>query len=168
MVCVETEGTMRKLLVAGALFLALAVAAVSGACGDDDDDSSPTPDAVDVVLYFPRVTATDVEFVAVQRNVPSDQAGPAAIVQLLLDGPTSGEEAEHGVGDPFPDGVEVLSVEVDGTTATVDLSAELLDYGGGSAAVMAIGGAITETVIEATGATEAVILVEGEPDQLQP
>jgi spore germination protein GerM len=165
---VKTEGTMRKPLVAGVLLLALALAALTGACGDDDDDSSPTPDTVDVVLYFPLVTATDVEFVAVERSVASDQAGPAAVVQLLLDGPTPQEAAEHGVSDPFPEGVEVLSLEVDGSTATVDFSAELLDYGGGSTAVMAIGDAITETVLAATGATDAVILVEGEPDQLQP
>jgi spore germination protein GerM len=164
------EGTMRKPILAGTLVVALATMVVAGACGDDDDDATPTPTpaTVEVLLYFPRLTDTDVEFVAVERSVASDQAAPDAVIQLLLDGPTSAEEAEQGVSDPFPEGVEVLSLEVDGTTATVDLSAELLDYGGGSAAVMAIGGAITETVLEATGATEAVILVEGEPDQLQP
>jgi len=149
----------------------LAVASLAAACGnDDDDDATPTLPAseVEVTLFFPRNTATGFEFIPAVRTVAAGTAGPQSLVALLLAGPTAEEESSLAVNNPFPADVEVLSLEVAGGKATVDFSAQLLDYGGGSANVLAITGCISRTIQEATGASVVVILVEGEPDQLQP
>lgn len=156
--------------VSAPFLLALAIgaaAALATACGDDDD-ASPTPEMMDIVLYFPRVTDTGFDFVEATRSVPEDESGIEEVLGLLLAGPTSEEENSLGVINPFPDGVDVLSVDVDGDTATVDFSEEMLDYGGGAANVEAITGSITHTLEAASGAGTVEILVEGEPDQLQP
>lgn len=157
--------------VSAMFLLALAIGAVSAlatACGDDDDDAPPTPEMMEIVLYFPRVTDTGFDFVEATRSVPEDESGIEEVLGLLLAGPTADEEGSLGAINPFPGDVQLLSVEVSGDTATVDFSKALLDYGGGSANVEAISGAITRTLQAATGATNVVILVEGEPDQLQP
>jgi spore germination protein GerM len=162
---------MRVFQVIGMAMLVTLVGLVAAGCGDDDDDdATPTPgaDEVEVVLYFPKPTDTDFEFIAVERTVASDESDPESIVALLLAGPLPGEESEHGVSNPFPADVSVLSIEVEGDTATVDLSQEVLDYGGGSANVISISESIVRTVSDATGAANVVILVEGEPDKLQP
>jgi len=173
------------------LIAAFALAALLAGCGDDGETpgeatttptgpapsattgeatatSTPAEGTVNVTLYFPKPTATDFEFPAVVRAIPASQDTPTAAVQVLLGGPTAEEEAEHDVTNPFPANVEVLSLDVVDGTATVDFSKELLDYGGGSANVVAISGSITRTVEALTGATEVVILVDGEPDALQP
>jgi spore germination protein GerM len=163
---------MKTLLLFPAVLLG---AAMLAACGDDDDangdgNGSPTPAATTTVtLVFPRVTATDIEFAGVTRTVASAaNTSPQAVLELLLQGPTDAEATAEGVTNPFPDGVRVLSVNVDGGVATADFSAEILDYGGGSANVIAITGSIERTLLAQEGVTSVVILVEGEPDAIQP
>jgi spore germination protein GerM len=142
------------------------------ACGDDDSDGngSPTPGGAttDVTLIFPRITQTDVEFAEVTRSVDADAADARAVVELLLAGPTEAEVAAEDVSNPFPEGTRVLSVNIEGGVATADFSREILDYGGGSANVIAITGAIERTLLAQEGITSVVILVEGEPDAIQP
>lgn len=142
--------------------------APSATAGEATATATPAEGTVNVTLYFPKPTATDFEFPAVVRAIPVSSDNPRDSLQVLLGGPTAVEEAEHGVVNPFPANVEVLSLDVVDGSATVDFSAELLDYGGGSANVIAISGAITRTIEALTGATEVVILVDGEPDALQP
>jgi spore germination protein GerM len=140
---------------------ALAAVALLAACGGDGEDSG----SGEVVVLFPRLTDTDVEFVDVSREV--DNVGAVEAIEELLEGPTSEEQAE-GLIDPFPDGTSLLSLQVEGGEATADFSAEILGFGGGSANVQAITGAITETLLAQEGIDSVVILVEGEPDAIQP
>jgi spore germination protein GerM len=140
---------------------ALAAVALLAACGGDGESSS----SGEVVVLFPRLTDTDVEFVEVSREV--DNVGAVEAVQELLEGPTSDEQAQ-GLIDPFPDGTALRSLEVEDGEATADFSSEILEFGGGAANVRAITGAITETLLAQEGIDSVVILVEGEPDAIQP
>ena len=54
-----------------------------------------------------------------------------------------------------------------GGAVTVDFSSDL-DPGGGSAWITAIQEQVTNTLLQFDGVDEAVILVEGEEDALQP
>ena len=118
-------------------------------------------------LVFPISTATDIGFVEVTRDVPGG-TDPKRTLELLVAGPTASEESEHGALDPFPEGTVVRSVEIAAGVATADFSAEILDFGGGSANVIAITGSIERTLLAQPGVSEVVILVEGEPDAIQP
>ena len=123
-----------------------------------------------VTLVFPRPTSTDFDFVPVERQVPSTGPVEVAALQALLAGPTPDEVSAQQVTNPFTysQDIRVRSVTITNGTATADFSRELLAYGGGSANVGAIGGSITETLKRFPGVTKVVILVEGQPDQLQP
>lgn len=161
---------MRLLMSALATLAALGLIGLAAACGGDGNGATPTPGegTVDIVLYFPKITDTGFDFLPAERSIAATEAQPAAVVTLLLAGPTEEEESSLGVSNPFPANVKVLSLDVAGDAATVDFSEELLEYGGGSANVIAISESITRTVQELTGASSVVILVEGQPDQLQP
>jgi spore germination protein GerM len=137
------------------------VSACSGGEGDVDRTQS-------IVLVFPETTATEFDYIPVLRDVPANEARPEAVLEALLDGPTAAEEADLGVFNPFPSGVRILSIERAGSTATVDFSAELLDYPSGAANVEAISVSITRTVESLYPVSRVIILVGGEPDQLQP
>lgn len=152
--------------------LALAIIVVSGgmlqACGGDDDDPTPSPGLTTISLAFPRVTQTDLEFPNFTRTVADDDVTLEHILELLLAGPAP-QEREQGVTNPFPRDTRLLSVGVTNGTVTVDLSEEVLDFGGGSANVLAIVGSIERTVMANRPETaEVILLVEGEPDAIQP
>lgn len=145
--------------VAAVLLLAVFLAAV--ACGGDEE---PAP--VEVSLVYPVAEMTG--FRPVRRTLPAGADPLPAALELLLAGPTAEERAAAGVVSPFPPGTRLLGVSREGAAVTVDLSAEVLGYGGGSAAVLAIEGAIGRTVSAIVPGAETVILVEGQPGRLQP
>jgi hypothetical protein len=131
------------------LLAALSLVAALAACGDDADvDSTGTtvapttettespdgtepadtePDAVEseALVYF----AWNELIGAASRTVEGDDV-PEAALAALLEGP-DGFETDIGMGTEIPDGTELLGVEVDGGTATVDLSSDF-EAGGGS------------------------------------
>ncbi len=141
--------------------LLLGASIAASACGGDDD-SAP----VEVSLVYPIADMTG--FRPVQRTLPAGADPLPAALELLLAGPTADERASAGVVNPFPPGTRLLGVSRQGDTVTVDLSADVLGYGGGSAAVLAIEGAISRTVSAIVPGAETRILVEGQPDRLQP
>lgn len=146
---------------------ALLLAALAfGACGDDDErEATPTPQLVEVSLFFANQDATGQVEVARQVAAP---ATVEAVISLLLEGPTQSERDDRGATQAIPDGVSLLSAEVSGGTATLDFSEEMLDYGGGSARVLAIEDSIRLTATAIEGIDDVVILVAGQPDALQP
>ena len=168
------------LLTRALIAVTAALVALGVACGDDDSDATPTTAAetpsptetssaiITLTVAFPRPTDTGFEFVRVEREVVQTQAVGRAALEQLLAGPTAEEEAELAIMNPIPEGTQLLSLDIAEGTATADFSAELLDYGGGAANVEAITGAITETLRQFPTVHEVVILVEGEPEQLQP
>jgi spore germination protein GerM len=62
----------------------------------------------------------------------------------------------------------LLSLNILDGVATADFSAELLAFGGGSLNVQTITAMIEETLKQFPTVTDVVILVEGQPDALQP
>ena len=147
--------------VIAALVALVATAAV--ACGDNEPKNSTQQ----LHLVFPRSTATDIEFVAVVREVPGDADARRAL-DLLVEGPTESEIGEFGVLDAIPAGTMVRSLTIAGGVATADFTSEILAFGGGSANVIAITGAIERTLLAQAGVASVVILVDGKPDAIQP
>ncbi|MGD9934074.1 MAG: GerMN domain-containing protein [Dehalococcoidia bacterium] len=150
-----------------ALYAILLVTLFAGltACGTDDGGGGNA--TTTIRLAFPRSTATDIAFVEVTREVEGE-AGAKRVLDLLVAGPADAEKTEHDVFNPFPVGTSVKSVTISGGVATADLSSEILGFGGGSANVIAITGAIERTLLAQPGVTSVVILVEGEADAIQP
>jgi spore germination protein GerM len=173
-----------------ALALVLGIVLVALTACDDDDDSSDDDDAttpvetisppeeqpgdgedgdtVTLSLFYPRLTESDFELVEVQRETEETEAVGTAALELLIEGPTAEEEADLDISDPIPAGTELLSLEIKGGLATADFSAALLDFGGGSLNVRTIMAMIEETLRQFPTVEEVVILVEGQPDALQP
>ncbi len=149
--------------------LAVAVLAVTAACGDDD---SPSPTAtataatVQLSVYFGNADATG--HVEVKRDVPATQNLLDAAMEAVIAGPTEQEKRELAVAAVIPTGTRLLSAEVANGVATLDFSGEMLNYGGGSAMVNAIGESIRLTATSLPGIDDVEVLVEGEPDALQP
>jgi germination protein M len=122
----------------------LALLAALAACGDDDDVAStgttvpPTTETTDTEVPDTEPDAVESEALvyfawneligAAGRAVESDDADAA--LAALLEGP-DGFETDIGMGTEIPDGTELLGVEVDDGTATVDLSSDF-EAGGGS------------------------------------
>lgn len=142
-------------------------AAMLAACGGDDDEPTPTlsPVTVEVSLFFANADSTGE--VEVRRQVPTP-AELGDVIELLLEGPTDSERDQLGATQAIPDGTELISAEVSDGLATLDLSEELLGYGGGSAHVLAIEASIRRTATALDDVDEVLILVEGRPDALQP
>jgi spore germination protein GerM len=99
----------------------------------------------------------------VHREVPPTVETAAAALDALLAGPTDDEaESVPGLSTAIPEGTELLGVSMDGTVATVDLSAEL--GAGDDSAATAMGVAqVVFTVTRLEGVTEVIIEQEGEP-----
>lgn len=141
---------------------------VFGACGGNDEpDATATPpqELVEVSLFFSNSDATGQ--VEVTRQVAAPVTLETVIV-ALLEGPTQSERDSLGATQAIPEGTRLLSAEIDGATATLDFSEEMLDYGGGSARVLAIQDSIQMTATAIDGIDDVVILVAGQPEALQP
>lgn len=143
--------------------IAALVALALVACGDNESKESTQP----LHLVFPRSTATDIEFVDVVREVTGDADARRAL-DLVVEGPTEREIGELGVVDAIPAGTMVKSLTIAGGVATADFTSEILAFGGGSANVIAITGAIERTLLAQPGVSSVVILVDGRPDAIQP
>jgi spore germination protein GerM len=119
---------------------------------------------VSVNVYF----MDGEEGTAVVRKV--EKGGAEGALIELLRGPTEGEKQE-GLFSPIPGGTRLNSYTVDGDTAKVDFSGELLLFGGGSAAVRGITTEINKTVLANDSRVSTVeITIDGRPadEVLQP
>ncbi|MEX2236713.1 MAG: GerMN domain-containing protein [Dehalococcoidia bacterium] len=155
--------------------LALVSMVLLVAC-EEDPNATPTPTATSTAsglsiylsLFYPRVTTDDFELVEVERVIPDTPRVGTAALELLIEGPTPAEESQLGIFDPIPDGTRLLSLNIVDRVATADFSAEILNYGGGSLNVRAITGMIEATLKQFPTVDSVVLLVEGQPDQIQP
>lgn len=119
---------------------------------------------VAVNIYFLR----GEEGVAVARKV--EKGGAEEALVELLKGPTESEKQE-GLFSPIPEGTRLNSYAVEGDTAKVDFSGELLKFGGGSAAVRGITAEINKTVLANDPRAGTVeVTIDGQPAEevLQP
>jgi germination protein M len=129
-------------------------AAVLAACGDG---SSPTPAATVAVTASPTASQSSApspspsttaaptnltlyflraeELGVAARRVPQTTKPATAAMEALLSGPTAAEKAA-GLTSAVPNGVRLLGLSIDGTTARVDLSSRFA-AGGGSLSMQA-------------------------------
>lgn len=114
--------------------------------------TAPTPSEVTVYLLRSERLAP------VSRPVTGDAM--EAAVQALLAGPSTGEEAE-GYRTSIPEGTQLLGVEAQGDTATVDLSGSFAQ-GGGTLSMISRLGQLTYTLTEFEGITRVVLLLDGQ------
>ena len=107
-----------------------------------------------VNLYFAEEEAF---WLVAEKRVIKDENQPLAIINALLAGPT-----ETGLVTLIPDGVRVLSLEVQNGIAHLDLSPEFnnVNYGSGPEAAMA--GMIVNTLTGLEEIHTVYITVEGQ------
>lgn len=126
------------------------------------DTSAPAveiPASVYVVTEAGRLRATT-------RDVPTSRDPSvhlAAVVEVLVAGPTAGE-ATTGLRSAVPSTTEVLAVEVDDGTATVDLSPGFASIGG-RRELLAVGQLVL-TVTTAPGVRRMRVRLDGRPTDL--
>ena len=173
------------------LLLATVLGATLAACGDDEPPSagpstsrpsssattSPSPSASSaapseepsrpsqigaVALYYLRDTGrTGPRLYREFHSLPVSADDPVgdAVEAMLTEEPDDGDYTSL-----WADGTSVHSVTVDGTTATVDLSAEAKQSGGGSAFEQATLQQLVHTVTAADTSVRSVrLLVDGAP-----
>lgn len=104
----------------------------------------------------------------VTREAPETQAVARAALQELLAGPTQAEQ-QDGFFTSINDGVEIQSLSIENSIATVDFNSQLEFQVGGSCRVTAIRAQITETLKQFSTVKEVIISIDGRiEDILQP
>lgn len=114
---------------------------------------------------FPRTT--EVGTAALQELLWGPTPGNLAAFTTAIPGP---EEvlAYAGRGPDWGNRVTLKKLTIENGVATADFSKEMLAYGGGAARVAAITTQITRTLQQFSSVQQVRILVEGNPDALQP
>ncbi len=168
---------MRRLPAMIAVLVLAAAIALSAGCGEKKDEparSEPAPGTQPVSTAPAAPAPVEVFFMKgetvfpVSREVASPGAGQA--LEELLRGPNDSEK-QQGLTTAIPAGTRLNSYSAAKGVAKADFSAELRDYGGGSAAVLAITSQIENTVKSNDPAVSSVeITVEGvsSEEALQP
>ncbi len=111
-----------------------------------------------VVSYFGLSGEDRFYTVPVLRPADADVDLKTAALQEMIAGPD-----EESVLSPIaPPETEILGLEVEDTTATVDLSSEITTYATGSAGESLVIAGIVNTLTEFPDVDEVIILVEGE------
>ncbi|MHB8107781.1 MAG: GerMN domain-containing protein [Candidatus Cryosericum sp.] len=141
----------------------LLVLLLSCGCG------KPVEHKVQVELFFVKVPAQEIEFVAVTRTVSAEVSMAKAVLDELLKGPTAAER-QQGLSTLINDGVIVRSVTTDAMGVIhADFSERLQEGVGGSMRVLGIRRQIETTLLKIPGATSIILSVEGQTDGiLQP
>jgi hypothetical protein len=138
--------------------------------------NDPTAQSVKLYWYI------DEELVESLGRFPRTTEVGTAALQELLWGPTPGNLADFSTAIPTPEEVLAYSgrgpdwghrvtlkkLTIENGVATADFSKEMLAYGGGAARVAAIRTQITRTLEQFPSIRQVRILVEGDPDALQP
>ncbi|AKM84616.1 TPA: hypothetical protein DHW58_02635 [Patescibacteria group bacterium] len=114
------------------------------------------PTTQKVFVYYTLLTETDMDLVAVEREVPvNDNKNVLALEALreLVKGPTDAEQTQ-GIYSSFNDGTEVNSVALADGVAIIDFNETFDTPMGGSARVRAISQTLLKTVQQFDQATE--------------
>ena len=117
-----------------------------------------------VRAYFVLGSFTGNEgLVPVLREVPETRAVAAAAMRELLHGPEGAElEGRPAMYSAIPEGTRLLGIEIDGSTATVDLSGAFAS-GGGSAGMLARLGQVVYTLTQFSTVDKVRFQLDGEP-----
>ena len=161
--------------------LVAALALVAGGCGGGEAQTAgevpsgsetTETEPSDVQTYriwftqgsLPSEAAIGREYLfPVWREGPTTEAVGAEALRLLLDGPTAAER-EPGVdaSSQIPSGTRLLGLDIDGGTATVDLTSEY-ESGGGSASMFARLAQVVYTLTEFDTVKNVRFMLDGEP-----
>ena len=112
----------------------------------------------DITVYYALMTALNNYLFPVQVRIPSASLIPKAAMEKLLEGPPEGSSVSP---IPFPDGTDLLGVEVRDGTAYVNLNERASRAGVGSSGDLMLVGSIVNTLCACTGVRKVQILVEG-------
>lgn len=163
---------MRNLpLTAGRVLAAALLTVTVAACGSSTSNDSGAADRPTATTTT-TVATTEATVWLVDGNghlvaVTRQVEGPATArnaIDALVQGPTA-DEAAKGLTTAIPKGTKVLGLDVDGTTATVDLSSAFTT-GGGSASIRARAAQVVFSVLDQFATVEGVSFqVEGQPVQ---
>jgi germination protein M len=164
------------------LVLVSLLALLLGACGTNETPKSSqtppttgpqptsaepsTPEPSGIAVYFMLEQLDDGSggpfLVPVYREASVGTDAATAVVQVLLEGPTSDETAgTPTISTAIPDGTEVLGVDVSDGLATVNLSAEY-EGGGGSFGMFARLAQVVYTLTRAPDVDEVAFEIDGE------
>lgn len=117
-----------------------------------------------VKLYFSAAGPGGglVYFVPVTRIIPVTSDQMTSAVLELLSGPLPG----GGLSTDLPQGAELRSVQLNGSTLVVDFSSGLTGYGGGRTAEQAMIGSLLLTLTEIPGVDNVRITINGQVPNL--
>lgn len=115
----------------------------------------------EVTLFFSDADGLylKAEKQVIEKGDPATEAGSA--IKALLNGPKDPKLAKT-----LPDGTKLLSVRINGTVATVDLSAEVITRheGGSSGELQTIYSVVNTLAVNFPAIKEVQILVEGKKE----
>jgi hypothetical protein len=162
---------MKRLRINGTIAivaLAAVLAVLAGGCGSAEAETAgPVPSDTDTTDTTPsgdqtyRVWLVRGEHLfAVTRIGPETEGVGAEAVRLLLEGPTEAESAA-GVSTVIPAGTRFLGLDIDGVTATVDLTSEY-ESGGGSASMFGRLAQVVYTLTEFDTVRDVRFMLDGE------
>jgi germination protein M len=126
-------------------------------------ESTTEPEPGEVKDYRVWLTRGEHLFAVLRehRAVPDLPVGEVMLaVQRLLEGPTEAER-RAGMSSAIPAGTRFLGLDIDGTTATVDLSSEY-ESGGGSASMFARLAQVVYTLTEFDTVRDVRFMLDGE------
>lgn len=163
---------MKRLFLSGTIAivaLAAALSVVAGGCGGGGAESGgPVPSDTDTTETEPTGTnayriwlVRGEHLFVVTREGPETESVGAEAVKQLLAGPTD-EETVADVGTVIPAGTRFLALDIDGGTATVDLTSEY-ESGGGSASMFARLAQVVYTLTEFPTVERVSFMLDGEP-----
>lgn len=125
--------------------------------------ATQAPDMVDLTLYFRHGRGADAYLVPVVREVPVGTDLPRTALDLILRGPAP--QDPPALHPAVPPATEVRSFDVDGTTASVDLSADVVsraaEVGDRPEHELLALAAITNTLTEFPEITRVALTVDG-------
>jgi germination protein M len=117
--------------------------------------STPAEEQTAARVYFVR----DEKVATAGRTVDSPGVAQGAMT-ALLEG-TTAEEATDGMSSAIPEGTRLLSVDIDGTEARVDLSSEF-ENGGGSLSMQLRVAQVVFTLTQFDSVETVTILIDGQ------
>jgi hypothetical protein len=144
---------------------------------DDPSGSPATPTATAAPTASPSEAGTTIVraymvlgsltgnegLVPVLREVPETRSVATAAMRELLGGPEGPElEGSPAMYTAIPDGTRLLGLEIDGSTATVDLNGTFAS-GGGSATTLARLGQVVYTLTQFSNVDKVRFHLDGEP-----
>lgn len=99
--------------------------------------------------------------VVVERDIPTTDSIAAATLQAWIDGPTD-EEAKAGALPTAPNGTKLLGIDLDGDTATVDLSRDFERTNLGTTGEGQIMNALAGTLTQFDTIERGLLMIDGE------